>query len=283
MTKQKPLQEKDIENVAWDDLWFQENILNQLKFLRKIIHIFLGVSGLLSIYLDKYIVDNKKYSFIELGCAGSSYLPYLAKKYDNLHLFGIDKSKMGCKLALIGFDKDIQKFNIVHGDIFKSPLKTEKFDIVFSLGLLEHFDNPSLILKKHVELLKPNGLLICVVPNFYGIQGKFYDMDFWYPDDMPEECRKDHVWGMKQISLKDLKLWFTDYGLKDILVKPTGGLYPFMMLESYRSKNVPLSFKILYFIYRYVLFLPSVAINIPLFFRLNSKHLSPFFIAVGKK
>ncbi len=51
----------------------------------------------LSKYINNYTKSDKKYSIIELGCGGSSYLPYLQKKYKNLQSFGIDKSQKGCK------------------------------------------------------------------------------------------------------------------------------------------------------------------------------------------
>ena len=284
MTKLSTKQKKDVEtDVTWDKVWLKESILKQLNFLRKMIYLYLEVTGLLSKFINKYSKNKEKFSFLELGCGGSSYLPYLAVKYKNLQLFGIDKSEMGCKLAKIGIDGKFTSANIVIGDFFKSPLRPEKFDIVFSLGLLEHFDEPEKIIKKHVDLLKPGGLLICVVPNFFGIQRKIYGLEFWYPDDMPLEYKKGKVWGMKCISIKDLEGWFEDIGLDDIRAQPIGGIYPFIIFESYRPEFVPLSFKIFYFIYRYFLFLPSIVVNIPFIFRLNSQSLSPFFIAVGVK
>lgn len=276
-------QKKKKETDYWDGIWLQESILKQLNFLRRIIFLYLEVTGLLSSFINKYQKKDKQYSFIELGCGGSSYLPYLAKKYNNLQLFGVDKSLMGCKLAVTGIDGGLTKVQVVQGDVLQCPLRSENFDIVFSLGLIEHFDDPDKILKKHVDLLKPGGLLICIVPNVVGIQGKFLGLKLWYPKEIPKKYQKGWIWGMRFISIKNLETWLADFGLKEINVKPTGGIYPFLIMESYRSENLPLSFKLFYFIYRYLLFLPSIVINIPFLFRLNSQSFSPFFIAVGIK
>ncbi len=276
-------QKKKNETDWWDGIWIQESTLKQLNFLRRIIFLYLEVTGMLSKFINKYQKQGEQYSFMELGCGGSSYLPYLAKKYDNLQLFGIDKSLVGCKLAVTGIKGGLSKVNVVQGDVLQIPLKSDKFDIVFSLGLIEHFDHPEKILKKHVDLLKPGGLLICVVPNVFGIQGKVYGLKFWYPKDLPSKYLKGWIWGMRCISIKDLETWLTDFGLNDIYVKPIGGIYPFLIMESYRPEHLPLSFKIFYFIYRYLLFAPSIVINIPFIFRFNSQSFSPFFIAVGIK
>ena len=34
------------------------------------------------------------------------------------------------------------------------------FDIVYSLGFVEHFDELNIVVKKHTELLKPGGILV---------------------------------------------------------------------------------------------------------------------------
>ena len=51
-------------------------------------------------------------------------------------------------------------------DIFNVDLK-EKFDVVHSEGLIEHFygDNRIAVFKKHVELCKENGLIVIFVPH----------------------------------------------------------------------------------------------------------------------
>jgi 2-polyprenyl-3-methyl-5-hydroxy-6-metoxy-1,4-benzoquinol methylase len=42
---------------------------------------------------------------------------------------------------------------------------------VISFGFIEHFDNPENVIQKHLDLLKPGGILIVGVPNFTGIHG----------------------------------------------------------------------------------------------------------------
>lgn len=282
MTKQtKPKKEPAAD--WFDRLWSQKSILKQIYFIRKMVFIYLGVTGLFSKFINKYLEKDKQYSFIELGCGGSSYLPYLAKKYSNLQLFGIDKSLIGCKLVALGEDGKLSSANIVCGDVLQCPLKPEKFDIVFSFGLIEHFDHTEKMIEKHVDILKPGGLLICVIPNVIGIQGKIYGLKLWIPEGFPPKYLKGWIWGMKVITMRDLETWYAKNGLKDIKVQPIGGINPFLIMESYHSESHPLSGKLFRFVYRYLLFLPSMAINVPFLFRLNSQNFSPFFIAVGVK
>jgi len=48
-----------------------------------------------------------------------------------------------------------------------------KFDIVCSLGFIEHFDNPLSVVARHTDLLKPGGILMIGVPNLGGIYHLF--------------------------------------------------------------------------------------------------------------
>ena len=44
------------------------------------------------------------------------------------------------------------------------------FDVVYSLGVVEHYSHPAPMVQKHLELLKPGGIAIITVPN-YGPEG----------------------------------------------------------------------------------------------------------------
>jgi SAM-dependent methyltransferase len=93
--------------------------------------------------------------------------------------------KQGCKnVALLDFyiDKNvINKFeelndipkntiNCIESDFFKFET-TDKFNIVFSYGFIEHFQNTKDVIQRHVNLLENNGKLLIVLPNFRGING----------------------------------------------------------------------------------------------------------------
>ncbi len=41
--------------------------------------------------------------------------------------------------------------------------------MVYSLGLIEHFSDPLPMIRKHVELAKPGGVVVVGLPNFRGI------------------------------------------------------------------------------------------------------------------
>lgn len=54
----------------------------------------------------------------------------------------------------------------ITGDALSLPLADESFDVVFSYGLLEHFENPQQVIGEQVRVLKPDGVLIAYVCPF---------------------------------------------------------------------------------------------------------------------
>ena len=60
------------------------------------------------------------------------------------------------------------QFNIYLANFLKWDVKNE-YDIVFSLGFIEHFKDYDRVMDSHLKLLNKNGYLIIGVPRFRGI------------------------------------------------------------------------------------------------------------------
>ena len=57
--------------------------------------------------------------------------------------------------------------NLVVGDIFKVPFNNKYFDVVISLGVLEHFEEEEVLnraLREHIRVLKDDGMFLVTVP-----------------------------------------------------------------------------------------------------------------------
>ncbi len=108
---------------------------------------------------------------IELGCGGSPYLPFFARQF-GLTVAGLDYSPSGCDLArrvltAAGVSGDIRQ-----GDMFDPPSAFQgHFDIVFSMGLLEHFTDTATAIAAAKRFLRPGGLMLSVIPNMTRLPG----------------------------------------------------------------------------------------------------------------
>jgi SAM-dependent methyltransferase len=57
----------------------------------------------------------------------------------------------------------------VVGDVLQAPFPENSFDLVFSQGLIEHFQDPNQIIEAHARLVKPGGWLVIRVPQEYNL------------------------------------------------------------------------------------------------------------------
>lgn len=59
----------------------------------------------------------------------------------------------------------------IQADFFN--FESEKvYDIVFSSGFVEHFQDTADVIRRHVNLMSKNGQLLILIPNFLGLNGK---------------------------------------------------------------------------------------------------------------
>lgn len=59
----------------------------------------------------------------------------------------------------------------IEGDFFNFSTD-KKYDVVFSSGFIEHFEDTKDVIEHHVQLLSNNGQLLILIPNFLGLNGK---------------------------------------------------------------------------------------------------------------
>jgi hypothetical protein len=76
---------------------------------------------------------------LEVGCAGSPWLPYLGREF-GYRLEGLDYSDLGCSHARTTLARAGVEGVIHNADTFEPPSALLRgFEVLFSFGLLEHF------------------------------------------------------------------------------------------------------------------------------------------------
>lgn len=111
---------------------------------------------------------------IEIGCGGSRWLPYFHRRF-GYQISGIDYSASGIHLLQLILDKARISATLVHGDLFEPPPDMiERFDVVTSFGVVEHFDHTSSAVAACARYLRPGGIMITEVPTMRGPYGLVY-------------------------------------------------------------------------------------------------------------
>ncbi|HHT9107470.1 MAG TPA: class I SAM-dependent methyltransferase [Candidatus Wunengus sp. YC63] len=155
-------------------------------------------------FIDEVLKDEKKKTFLEIGCGASGWLPYFARKY-SVRVSGLDYAEEGCRLA----EENLKILGIRYGEIictdFFAWKSIKKYDIIFSYGVLEHFENPETFIELCHAHLNDDGIIISLVPNLNGIIGTVSNYV------VPEIYRMHKV-----ISKDDLKAMHEEQGFKNI-------------------------------------------------------------------
>jgi len=121
--------------------------------------------------MARLIAEKNIKNAIELGGFPGYYATYL-KKYQHLDttLFDYFIHHDIINQLLIKNGLKPEDIHIIEADLFS--YKTEKqYDMVTSFGLIEHFSDTRDIIQRHLQFLKPGGVLFITLPNFKGVNG----------------------------------------------------------------------------------------------------------------
>lgn len=160
---------------------------------------------------------------LEIGCAPGKWMVFLSKDlgyavagceyvpsavrttYRNLELCGISDSK------------------IFTGDFNTVDLGDQHYDLVFSLGFIEHFSNPAEIIQRMVNITIEGGFLVIGVPKFTGLN--------YYLAKIVDKTLDTPILSSHNIDIMSLGYFeeiATTFGLEKIFIDHVGGYEPAM-------------------------------------------------------
>jgi 2-polyprenyl-3-methyl-5-hydroxy-6-metoxy-1,4-benzoquinol methylase len=160
-----------VSKKYWDTTWENSTMPKEIEYGDK------KLKNTVNIEFDKIFskilsqANLQQTSLLEVGCANSAWLPYFKKRF-GFEVSGLDYSELGCKKSMDFLAHEGVVGNIYCEDFFNDDSDlVGKFDIVVSFGVVEHFENTAATLEALAKYLKPDGVLITIVPNLSGIIG----------------------------------------------------------------------------------------------------------------
>ncbi len=110
---------------------------------------------------------------LELGAGDSALLPYLARKHAGEARFsGLDYSEMGCELLTRRGNREGARIEVFRQDLFEpTPNLLGRFDLIYSLGVAEHFTDLPAVLRAMRRFMSTDGQMLTVIPNMTGVIG----------------------------------------------------------------------------------------------------------------
>lgn len=170
MQKNNDLAGKEFWDTYWDQLKLPSIVNENFSFdrclsrvLRKRLEEFVSSKGAIG-----------KKAVLEIGAAPGKWLAQFPS--DRFTVSGLESSQKGLKVLRLNLELlRIKPWKLIEEDFFivqPSPI----FDVVLSLGFVEHFEDPLEVIRRHLDWLKPDGILLVGVPNFTGLHRLFQKM-----------------------------------------------------------------------------------------------------------
>lgn len=125
----------------------------------------------LNILVENYSLG-KTGKILDIGCGKGNFLQRFSKKFPNWILYGIEASENALKFA----KKKLSTAQFYEGLFTHDPFG-EKFDLIVSLGVIEHLEDPNSFLQLAKSCLKENGIFLFDIPNFKLNPADFYIFD----------------------------------------------------------------------------------------------------------
>lgn len=219
-------------------------------------------------FFKNILKDKNDFSVLEIGCANSIW-PIYFHKYFNADVYGLDYSEVGCEKS-----RNLLKHYNIPGEIYCADLFSppadllQKFDLVVSFGVVEHFEDTSYCLKSCAAFVKPGGILLTLIPNIPGIIGfvqRFVDREVY---DVHMPLTKKKMLDAHKAAALDLE--YCDYFMSINLSVVNSGLF------SNHRFNTPLR-RILSGISKLFWMLERYGLKIP-----KNRFTSPYIMTVAK-
>jgi SAM-dependent methyltransferase len=111
---------------------------------------------------------------LEVGAGNSAVLTFLARQYGSRAQFvGLDYSPNGCEMLARRAAREKVSVDVIQQDLFHpDSALVGSFDVIYSLGVVEHFKDVSIALGAKKRLLSAMGRMLTVIPNMAGALGK---------------------------------------------------------------------------------------------------------------
>ena len=150
-----------VASEQWDSSWAATNAPLRLRPWRDY------VSWRFDRLFRQYIRPGNR--VLEVGCGGSRFLPYFAKDL-GAEVWGFDYTPAGVASARAALRRAGTEGKVIQADLFAADeVPVDHFDVVFSGGFIEHFEDTEGVVDHIVRFAKPGtGLVITEIPHVTG-------------------------------------------------------------------------------------------------------------------
>jgi 2-polyprenyl-3-methyl-5-hydroxy-6-metoxy-1,4-benzoquinol methylase len=128
-------------------------------------------------YLYPYVIPfsvSKNAAICDVGCGSGQWLSHMRMAYPDSDLYGFEIDEATAVIAAKSANA-----NVHSGDFLKNNWNSGSFDFIVFWDVLEHVENPKKIMDEVSRLLKPNGIVVVISPDFECFYSKTFKQFWW--------------------------------------------------------------------------------------------------------
>ncbi len=257
-------QKRFTKQQDWEDYWEKLELPAEVKKSKDNLY-----RNIILETFDRFLTQDSELTILEIGGAPGRYLAYFAKKF-HYNINALDYSEIGCRKTQDNFKLLNLEVSVYQKDLFADDISDmPEFDIVYSIGFIEHFADLKIVVEKHLQLLKPGGILFIGAPNFLGI-------NHWVQKTLAPQNLAQH-----NIATMDIEKW-NDYEkcfkLDTIFKGYIGGFEPGLF---HRCEKQTLFNRLVFYFFRGIKYI--ITDRFEFLRKFNSKFWSGFVVGIYRK
>lgn len=132
-----------------------DNLLKKFNQIEKVHWWWAGRRQIIS----QLITSKKNLKILDIGFGTGETLCYLQEILETPLLHGVDTSIVAVRFAKSRGHKNVKKASAT-----KLPYRSNTFDVIFALDVIEHVEDDQKVFQEVYRVLKPGGQLIVTVP-----------------------------------------------------------------------------------------------------------------------
>ncbi|MFN3134167.1 MAG: class I SAM-dependent methyltransferase [Candidatus Kryptonium sp.] len=237
-----------------------DDIISGRNFLRKLFYAGLNLFLLRAWYVKSELKkffnsrdENEKVKVLDAGCGFGQYSYFIAKKFKNSKVLGIDVNER--RINDCSKFSESEKIGNLKFDVanLEDLNYSDEFDLVLAIDVMEHIENDVKVFENFYKAMKKDGLLIVSTPSNLGGSDVHADAD--------ESFIEEHVrsgYGADEIKSKLEMVGFKDVSLRYSYGKWGNLSWKLMIKIPVLLLGKSFAFTFLLPLYYFVIFIPGL-------------------------
>lgn len=187
----RPAAGRDLTKEYWEELWDavslpQEKTPDKHHELHRLFW--------------RYLAKGRK-SFLEIGCAPGGWMAYFWRRF-GYEVHGVENARRAWQKTVLNMRMLAVPSEVHHADFL--GFSGGPYDVVFSSGFVEHFQNTQGVIERVARVCKPSGgTVVTIIPNMTGL-------NWWVSRTFRPEVARGHY----VITKDELRTYHERAGLK---------------------------------------------------------------------